>query len=249
MKVLIATRNRDKAKEMKALLKEKGWEGEALTDIDPLRKIPDIEETGDTLLENALIKARTIFSITGVPTIADDTGLEVDALNGAPGVYAARYAGQNCSYEDNVNKLLSELRGVPPEKRSARFRTVVCYVNGSKELWSEGVVEGMISKIPKGENGFGYDPVFYIPEIEKTYAQLSNEEKNTISHRGKAMRKLLDLMSNELISTEHSVNLQNGPPGSFQKILQMDTPQKEDSTSGLSSNPREGKSQYNRKGE
>ncbi|MFQ6673878.1 MAG: RdgB/HAM1 family non-canonical purine NTP pyrophosphatase [Fidelibacterota bacterium] len=201
MKVVIATRNPDKAREMKALLRDHGIEGMALDDMDPGRTISQVDETGSSLMENAMIKARTIFSVTGMPTIADDTGLEVDALDGAPGVYSARYAGEGATYEENVNKLLTDLRDVPPGRRTARFRTVACFVDG-QELCAEGVVQGVISREPRGESGFGYDPVFTLNELRKTYAELTEEEKNRFSHRGKAMRKLVSLMSEDLFPTQ-----------------------------------------------
>lgn len=201
--IILATRNRDKALELKALLGISGIQALALNELDPRGKIPEIKETGSTLRENALIKARKILAVSGRPVIADDTGLEVDALDGAPGVYSARYAGRGCTYEDNVKKLLSELERVTEDRRTARFRTVACYVDGTQELWAEGVVEGLISQTPSGDGGFGYDPVFYLPEYGKTYAQLSTEEKNRLSHRGKAMKKLVAMISDTLIPTEY----------------------------------------------
>jgi len=201
--ILLATRNSDKELELKALLHEYDIEGIALNDLDPQKNIPEIEEIGSTLQENAFIKARKIFSVTGRPTIADDTGLEVDALNGAPGVFSARYAGKGCSYKDNVKKLLSELIDIQSKNRTARFKTVACYMDRNQELWTEGIVEGMITKEPIGDNGFGYDPVFYIPECGKTYAQLSSQEKNNWSHRGRAMRKLIDILRENLVSTDY----------------------------------------------
>ena len=201
--ILLATRNRDKEAELKALLDEYHIEGIALNDLDPQKSIPDVEENGSTLRENAFIKARKIFSRTGIPTIADDTGLEVDALNGAPGVFSARYAGEDSSYADNTRKLLSELMDIKAKNRTAKFKTVACYVDGHQELWAEGIVEGEITEKPKGDNGFGYDPVFYIPECGKTYAQLTRHEKNRWSHRGKAMKQLFDLLYKELDPTEH----------------------------------------------
>ena len=179
--IIIATRNRDKAVELKELLKSGGIAAQTLDEVDPERKIPEVEETGATLEENALLKARTISAILGLPAIADDTGLEVDALDGAPGIYAARYAGEDCSYADNINKLLVELAEVPYSERIARFRTVACYTDGEKELTSEGVVEGRITDSPLGDDGFGYDPVFLILHLGKTYAQLTSEEKNELS--------------------------------------------------------------------
>jgi len=197
--IIIATRNKDKARELKTLLFDAGITARTLDEVDPERKISEVEETGTTLEENALLKARTISAVLGEPAIADDTGLEVDALDGAPGIYAARYAGEGCSYADNVNKLLIALADVPTSERTARFRTVACYTDGEKELTSEGVVEGLITDTPLGEDGFGYDPVFLIPHLEKTYAQLTNEEKNSLSHRSKAMKSLITLLKEERI--------------------------------------------------
>ena len=131
-KIIIATRNKDKARELKALLKSAGITARTLDEFDPAHKIPEVEETGATLEENALLKAKTISTILGLPAIADDTGLEVDALDGAPGVYAARYAGVDCSYADNINKLLVELAEVPYSDRTARFRTAACFIDGKK---------------------------------------------------------------------------------------------------------------------
>lgn len=203
LQMVLATRNSDKAAELKAILGNLGIETVALNELDPHGDVPDIDEVGSSLKENALIKAREVFAHTRRPTIADDTGLEVDALKGAPGIYSARYAGKGCSYEDNIRKLLSELESTPPASRTARFRTVVCYVDGDQELCAEGIVEGLIKEKPLGDQGFGYDPVFYIPECNKTYAQLSSEEKNYWSHRGKAVRQLITLLSDDLIPTEH----------------------------------------------
>ena len=195
MKVIIATRNVDKGDELKSLLKEYGIEGKTLNEFDSDGKIPEVEETGATLEENAFIKARVIHKLTNMPVIADDTGLEVDALDGAPGVYSARYAGDSCTYEDNVNKLLQSLNGIAPERRSARFRTVACFVDTEKELSTEGSVEGVIAENPAGEYGFGYDPVFYIPQLGKTYAELTEDEKNRYSHRGNAIRELMSQLT------------------------------------------------------
>ncbi|MDP6457692.1 MAG: RdgB/HAM1 family non-canonical purine NTP pyrophosphatase [Candidatus Marinimicrobia bacterium] len=190
MKVIIATRNVDKGAELKSLLEECGIEGETLNEFDADGTIPEIEETGVTLEENAFIKAREVHNLTNMPVIADDTGLEVDALDGAPGAYSARYAGDGCTYEDNVNKLIQSLNGIASERRSARFRTVACFVEKERELSAEGSVEGVIVENPTGEQGFGYDPVFYIPQLGKTYAELTKDEKNQYSHRGKAIREL-----------------------------------------------------------
>ena len=195
MKIILATHNRDKEKELQNSLQGINIEICSLFDFP---EIGDIEETGTTLLENSLLKARTVFNITGIPTIADDTGLEVDFLDGAPGVYSARYAGNNVSYQDNVNKLLIELDGVPREKRKAKFRTVVTYIDKNDELWTEGHIDGIISESIIGDGGFGYDPIFFVPHIGKTFAELSSAEKNKISHRGIALQKLRNILINVL---------------------------------------------------
>ena len=195
MKILLATHNRDKEKELQKSLEDTNVEICSLFDFP---EIGDIEETGKTLLENSLLKARTVFNITGIPTIADDTGLEVDFLDGAPGVYSARYAGEKVSYQDNVNKLLLELDGVPYNKRTAKFRTVISYIDINQELWTEGHIDGIISDNITGDKGFGYDPVFFVPHIGKTFAELSSAQKNKISHRGIALQKLRKILINVL---------------------------------------------------
>lgn len=153
----------------------------------------DLEETGETLQENALMKARAIYNLTGVPSFADDTGLEVDSLNGEPGVFSARYAGPQRNDADNINKLLSELKGKP--SRKARFRTVIAFVNGDEQQLFEGIVNGRISEQLKGENGFGYDPVFVPDGGEQTFAEMSLTDKNAISHRGRAFRAFAAFMA------------------------------------------------------
>ena len=170
--------------------------GISIVGLDDFPQIGDIEETGTTLLENSLIKAQTVHQITGLPSLADDTGLEVDALDGAPGVYSARFAGENPTYEDNINKLLSKLEGVSAEKRTARFRTIIAFVDGRRELFAEGIIEGLITVEPRGYDGFGYDPIF-LPETEsKTFAEMSQERKNLISHRGRALAKMQKKLNN-----------------------------------------------------
>ena len=195
MKIVLATHNHDKEIELQHSLR--GLD----VDICSLSEYPDIgeiEETGTTLLENSLLKAHTVHDRTGLPTIADDTGLEIDALDGAPGVYSARFAGLNATYEDNVNKLLSVMENVPDDMRSARFRTVISFVDEIQELWTEGLIQGRITKTPRGNMGFGYDPVFYVPHLENTFAELSTNEKNKISHRGIALQKLRKILVNVL---------------------------------------------------
>ncbi len=195
MKIVLATHNRDKCAEMEAIMKDMPIQ---LLTLNEFPEIEEIIEDGKTLQENALIKAKTVHKITHLPAIADDTGLEVDALGGQPGIYSARYAGENCSYSDNVNKLLKEMVNIPPKKRSALFRTAIAYVDENMEHATEGVVEGVIIDMMKGIDGFGYDPVFYIPSMKKTYAEMSMNEKNQISHRGKAVKNMQTLLQSRL---------------------------------------------------
>jgi XTP/dITP diphosphohydrolase len=187
VKFVLATFNRDKARELIALLARPGLE------IVPIADWPGAmapEETGGTLLENARIKARAALALTGLPAIADDTGLEVDALGGAPGVHAARYAGPGATYADNVAKLLDRLASVPERGRTARFRTtcVACFPGG-REIVADGVLEGRIGAALSGANGFGYDPIFVLPD-GRTLAELSDAEKNRDSHRARALKAL-----------------------------------------------------------
>ena len=195
MKIVLATHNRDKCAEMEAIMSDMPIQ---LLTLNELPKIEEIIEDGKTLEENALIKAKTVHKITHLPAIADDTGLEVDALGGLPGIYSARYAGENCSYSDNVNKLLKEMANIPPQKRSALFRTAIAYVDENMELTTEGVVEGVIIDVTKGIDGFGYDPVFYMQDMKKTYAEMSMNEKNQISHRGKVVKNMKILLQSRL---------------------------------------------------
>jgi len=188
MKVVIATHNKDKLKELKKGLSSLNID---LLDLFSFPQIREIIEDGNTLEENALIKAKYVHKITGLPVIADDTGLEVDALDGKPGVYTARFAGENCSYDDNVNKMLKVLENVKDVNRGAIFKTVMAFIDKKSELLSEGKVKGIIAKNKKGLAGFGYDPIFYVLEEGKTFAEMSIEKKNIISHRGKAIKNLL----------------------------------------------------------
>ncbi|MFQ5633290.1 MAG: RdgB/HAM1 family non-canonical purine NTP pyrophosphatase [bacterium] len=191
MKLLLATKNRDKVKEMRAVLN--GLEFELLSAAD-LPELPDVVEDAPTLEGNAVKKAKTLFEITGIPSIADDTGLEVEALNGAPGVFSSRYSGPNATYADNVRKLLQETANVPRVKRAAQFRTVVAFVTEAGTETVEGICAGEIIFEPRGENGFGYDPVFEVAGTGKTLAEMALAEKNKISHRGKALQKLAVLI-------------------------------------------------------
>ena len=182
--IVFATNNTHKLREIRQLLGQ-------VVKIVSLKEIgfdEEIPETGHTLKENALQKAQYIHDKYGIDCFADDTGLEIDALNGAPGVYSARYAGEGCTYEDNVNKLLLEMRDA--QVRTARFRTVIALILDGKTWFFEGSVEGEIIKEPKGVKGFGYDPVFQPAGYSLTFAGMPPELKNSISHRGKAVEKL-----------------------------------------------------------
>ena len=195
MKIVLATHNRGKMEEMSAILSHLPVE---ILTLDSFPQIGDIPETGVTLKENAFIKAETVHKITGLPALADDTGLEVDALDGAPGVFSARYAGEDATFYDNCTKLIKELDHIPSVKRTARFRTVISFVKNEKKLLTESVVEGVILDHMKGAGGFGYDPIFYYPKLKKTFAELKKDEKNNISHRGKALRKFQKILVNRI---------------------------------------------------
>ncbi len=192
MNLVLATNNDDKIKEIKYLLEDLPV---TIFSRDDFLEFPDVEETGQTLKENALLKAKTIAEFCDMPALADDTGLEVDALDGAPGIYSARYAGDNVSYADNVNKLIKEMKDVPKEKRTARFRCVIAidWNDGNTET-VEGVCEGFITEDIQGDKGFGYDPVFYYPPKDKRFSQMTIEEKNMVSHRGLALQNMVDLI-------------------------------------------------------
>ncbi|HTX62344.1 MAG TPA: RdgB/HAM1 family non-canonical purine NTP pyrophosphatase [Acidimicrobiales bacterium] len=195
--LVAATANPDKAEEIREILG--GAHGLVLLPRPP--DVPEVAETGATLVENARLKAAALAEATGLPAVSDDTGLEVDALDGAPGVFAARYAGAEATYADNVAKLLTNLaaRPDPGGSRRARFRTVamVRFPDG-RELWREGVVEGVIADAPRGEGGFGYDPVFVPDDADgRTFAELGPAEKHAISHRGRAFRALSDALRAE----------------------------------------------------
>lgn len=188
--IVIATGNAGKAAEFKEIFGAKGYQVKTLLDYPEL---PEVEETGKTFEENARLKAETIAAILQQPVLADDSGLIVDALGGMPGIYSARFAGEPKSDAANNAKLLHELTDVPKEKRTARFHCTLVFAAPHKEsLVVEGEWEGIIGTIPQGENGFGYDPLFYVPEEGKTSAELPRELKNKISHRGRAVEKLKD---------------------------------------------------------
>lgn len=199
--LVLATRNRHKGEELAALL---GDLGIRIRTLDEFPDTPEVIEDGETCEANATKKARVIADATGLPAVADDTGLEVDALDGRPGVFAARYAGESATYEDNWRKLLRELSGVPRERRTARFVTVaaMAFPVGGVQV-ARGVLPGLIAEAPSGTQGFGYDPVFLVPELRKTLAQLSTDEKNRISHRAKAFAKVREIL--KVLSPECSV--------------------------------------------
>ncbi len=190
--VVLATRNRHKVEELAALLGDLGIRIRTLADFP---HAPEVEEDGATCEANAIKKACEIARATGLTAVADDTGLEVDALNGRPGVYAARYAGEHATYEDNCRKLIQELEGVPRERRTARFITVAAIaVPGEPVQVTQGGLNGYITDKASGSKGFGYDPVFYVPELKATLAEISAEQKNRISHRAKAFLQAKELL-------------------------------------------------------
>ncbi|MEX0647900.1 MAG: RdgB/HAM1 family non-canonical purine NTP pyrophosphatase [Balneolaceae bacterium] len=190
--LLLASANSHKIEELLQVLNPLGVELKSTLDFPGAE---DVVEDQPDLNGNALKKARHWFKKTGLPSLADDTGLEVEALDGAPGVYSARYAGENVTYQDNVDKLLSELKG--HSNRNAQFRTVIAFVNGSEEHLFEGICEGEITPAERGEKGFGYDPVFQPEGYEKTFAELEAEEKNKISHRGQAVQKFIEFLKKD----------------------------------------------------
>lgn len=194
MKVVLATGNKGKLNEFQQLLA-----GLDMTVVPQSEfQVPDVEETGLSFVENAIIKARHASRLSGLPAIADDSGLEVDVLNGAPGIYSARFSGENANDEKNNLRLLSLLQDVPEEQRTARFQCLLVFLRHPEDptpLICQGTWEGRIAFAPQGENGFGYDPLFYVPDLGCTSAQLDKAAKNRISHRGKAMALLLEKLS------------------------------------------------------
>ena len=191
-KIVLASGNAGKIREFQAILK----------DVPVLPQsdfnVPEADETGSTFIENAIIKARNAAQHTGLPAIADDSGLAVDALNGAPGVISARYAGTDASDEDNVQKLLTEMAEIDTPLRTARFICVIAFMRHADDptpVIAQGSWEGFILQQPQGENGFGYDPVFWVPTHQCASAELAADVKNRISHRGQALRQFIDLLS------------------------------------------------------
>jgi XTP/dITP diphosphohydrolase len=189
-KIVLASGNAGKLREFQQLLSGCGFEVVPQSDFN----VSNADETGTTFVENAIIKARHACLQTGLPAIADDSGIEVDALNGRPGVYSARYAGENANDEANNQKLLQELMGVPTEQRTARYHAMLAYMRHADDptpILCHGTWEGIILTEPRGAGGFGYDPLFFVPTHNCASAELDKAEKNRISHRGKAMQELL----------------------------------------------------------
>ena len=195
-KIVFATGNAGKMKEIREILADLPVE---IYSMKEAGIEADIVEDGKTFEENALIKARTIRDLTGCPVLADDSGLEVDALNGEPGVYSARYMGEDTSYRIKNQSLVERLEGVPVEKRTARFVCVIAaaFPDGTV-CTTKGTIEGKIGYEERGENGFGYDPIFYLPDMSRTTAELSPEEKNAVSHRGKALAAMKEQIASYL---------------------------------------------------
>lgn len=189
-RIVLATGNRGKVREIGEMLAEFSWEVVPQTDFN----VTEIEETGLSFVENAILKARNAAAQTGLPAIADDSGLEVDFLSGAPGIYSSRYAGPDASDADNVNKLLAAMADVPDEERSARFQCLMVFMRHAHDptpLICQGTWEGRILHAPRGSGGFGYDPVFFVPDQHCASAELTPAVKNELSHRGQALRKLV----------------------------------------------------------
>lgn len=202
MKIVLASNNAGKIKEIKALLADLPVELISQAELD----ISEVEETGTTFIENSLIKARHASKAAGLPAVADDSGLAIDALDGAPGIYSSRYAGEDANDLDRINKVLAELKTIPDNKRTAEFHCAITLVKNAEDpspLVCEGIWPGTILYAPQGNRGFGYDPIFYIPEYQCSAAELDPDLKNQISHRGRAMaafRKELTLFCQTLSS-------------------------------------------------
>ncbi len=198
MRLILATANRDKGKEIDSILN-----GALNLDLVTLSDFPDVQlppETGLTYQENAILKATVVAKSFKEWALGDDSGLEIDALNGAPGLYSARFAGENVSYADNRKKVLDLMENVPDTKRQARFICTIAIANPNGEVEGivEGVCEGKIARVESGGNGFGYDPLFYLLELGKTFAELTHAQKNKVSHRGVALQKAIDILKGHL---------------------------------------------------
>ena len=195
-KIIVATGNEGKMDEIRQILQGENIQFVSLKD----ENLQDVEiiENGSTFEENAIIKARTISDLTGQMVLADDSGLEVDYLHGEPGIYSARYLGEDTSYDIKNNHIIDLLAGVPDDQRTARFVCVIaCAFPDGRTITVRGVIEGRIGYEQKGENGFGYDPIFYVPEFGCTTAELSSEDKNKVSHRGKALTAMYEELKRE----------------------------------------------------
>ena len=199
-RIVFATGNENKLREIRQIMKD------LKVDIISMKEAGidiDIEETGTSFEQNALIKARAIWEIIGGIVMADDSGLIIDYLNGEPGIYSARYMGENTSYTEKNKKILERMADAKGEERSARFvAAIACILPDGKEIVAQETMEGLIAEEIAGENGFGYDPILYLPEYSCTSAKLSDEEKNSISHRGKALRLMREKLQNENISCQ-----------------------------------------------
>ena len=194
--IILATNNKSKVKEISEMMSGSDITFESLADAGIN---VEVEETGTAFEENALLKAREICKLSGKPTISDDSGLEIDALDGAPGIYSSRFMGEDTSYDIKNNALIEKLENVADPDRTARFRCCMALVlPDGREFVTEGAMEGIIAREPKGINGFGYDPILFIPEYNRTSAELSSEETNNISHRGEALRKMIEVIKKEL---------------------------------------------------
>jgi XTP/dITP diphosphohydrolase len=195
-RIVLASHNRDKAVEFRGIFADLNIE---LQTLDAYPQVGPIDEDAPTLQGNALKKAREVFRLTGIPSLADDTGLEVRYLNDAPGVLSSRYAGPGATYADNIQKLLKDLRGVPPRRRGAQFRCVLALVTGEgKEELAEGICRGVILERPHGKGGFGYDPLFLPHGYSQTFAEMDLSLKNTISHRARAAMQMKAILGTSL---------------------------------------------------
>jgi XTP/dITP diphosphohydrolase len=203
-KVVLATHNLGKLRELRALLSETSLECKSLAEY----RVPEVPETGQTFLENALIKARNACRYSGLPSIADDSGLMVDCLQGAPGVHSARFAGEKATDSDNLKKLLGAVREFSAEERTARFQCAMVYLHSESDpspLISVGTWEGRINMTERGCHGFGYDPVFFVIGLKRTSAELEPQEKNRLSHRGQALRQLVEQLQKERLLRSQNV--------------------------------------------
>jgi XTP/dITP diphosphohydrolase len=200
MEIVLATRNKNKIKEMSALFSKIPVK---LLTLDQFPNVKEVIEDGKNCEENAVKKALEVSLQTGKPSLSDDSALEIDALDGAPGVFSARYAGENVTYADNRLKVLNLMKGIPEEKRTACFKTVLALVIPGKEpILAEGTTEGTIGFREQGEEGFGYDPIFHLKGDGRSYSQMTSEEKNKVSHRGKAAEKMKEILTNILREDE-----------------------------------------------